>query len=109
MTTSKLRLKSEGLVALDRPFAIFVEPGDTNEDWFAKIVGFELDQIVYAPTAQLALVEAIDLLNALTGKCSAAFPGHDFAIQTTLDEHPAWECSRCGEVAAEDALEIVDE
>lgn len=69
-----MKLDPKKLIALNRPFAVFVEPGDVIDDelqWFAKVVGFELDNIVYANTPTKALTEVVDLLRLLSGRCTA--------------------------------------
>lgn len=105
------RLIQDDLIVLDRPFAIFVEPGDVDEDgnieWYAKIVGHELDNITSGPSPQRAIDDALDLLNGLTGKCTTVKPEHNWIIRRELDEGLGWECARCGEVAFDSQLEEV--
>ncbi len=100
-------------IVLNRPFCVYVEPGDIDEDgnieWFAKIAGFELDNMVVGASPQKALVEAIDLLNALTGQCTAMKPEHNFIIRKELQNGMGWECARCGVAAHDNQLEEVNE
>lgn len=91
-----MKLDPKKLVTLNRPFAIFVEPGDVIDDqlvWFAKIVGFGLDNIVYSDSPTKALTEAVDLLRLLSGKCPA------FAEHVWVEDKTDWyRCTYCDEL-----------
>lgn len=103
------QLKDGSTVALDRPFALFVEPGDVDDEgklqWYAKIVGFELDNIVYGGSPTEAITEAVELLNSLAGVCSTEYKEHNFIVDTEINGHPAWECARCGYAAAKEEFD----
>lgn len=93
-----MKLDPSKLVVLNRPFAIFVEPGDVIDDelqWFAKIVGFGLDNIVYSDSPTKALTEANDLLRLLSGKCPA-FTNH---VWQEINDYQN-KCLYCDEVTA---------
>lgn len=98
-------------VKLNRPFAVFIEPGDVCDDgrvqWNAKVVGHELDNMTWGASPILALEESIALLCTLSGTCTPEKPAHNWIIETKLDDSPAWECARCGEVVV--ATEFVNE
>lgn len=100
------QLKDDSAVTLDRPFALFVEPGDVDDDgqlqWYAKIVGFELDNIVYGESPYEAIQEALELLRLMSGVCTPDYKEHNFIVETEINSIPAWECARCGYAAAKE-------
>lgn len=59
-------------LVIQRPFAIFIEPGDVVDgrlQWYAKIVGHELDNFTWGEDGPVSAVEAVlDLLKDLTDK-----------------------------------------
>lgn len=99
------RLNPDTLVRLNRPFAVFVEPGDVGEDgaveWFAKIVGYELDNMTLGEDPIDAVDSVIDVLRLLAGVCPNGV--HNWII----DHGDRWECGKCGELARKEA--IIDE
>jgi len=59
-------------LTIQRPFAIFIEPGDVVDgrlQWYAKIVGHELDNFTWSDDGPIGAVkEAVILLEGLTDK-----------------------------------------
>jgi ribosomal protein S27AE len=101
-------LNPSRLIKLERPFTIFIEPGDVDDDgnveWFAKLVGPTLDQMTFADSAIGAVDSALDVLRLLTGTCPSDIDGvHNWIV----DHGDRWECGRCGEIARKES--IVDE
>jgi hypothetical protein len=61
--------EDEDRVVIQHPFVIVVEPGDVVDgklQWFAKIMGHELDNMTWADTPLEAVQSAMDLLKELT-------------------------------------------
>lgn len=57
-----------GPLVINRPFAIFIEPGDVLDgklQWYAKIVGHELDNFTWGDGPIGALSAVIDLVKDL--------------------------------------------
>lgn len=111
------RLKANQIVRVTHPFVVFVEPGDVvggKLQWYAKIVGHELDQFTFGESPTEALDEALSLVRTLTGKCDDD-EEHVWSIDTVLeppedfDGHPvttpAWGCIKCDEVASKELFE----
>ncbi len=122
------RLKSDTLVKIDRPFAIFVEEDEVQCDgkpcWIAKIIGQGLDNYTFGESPYHAVTMAADVIKMLTGSCLLG-QQPDWSIDTFLSpvrhektcewwadgpcdsldgcdpgpHPPAWECARCGEKA----------
>ncbi len=100
------RLNPESLVSLDRPFSIFVEPGDYDDEgkrmWLAKIVGYELDQIAYSHSPLGALKEASEVIRLVAGLCLNG--EHSFDHEVTDGDVFAYRCSACLEVAPKELM-----
>lgn len=95
------KLKTENLVYIDRPFVVYVEPGDVVDSqlrWYAKLVGYNLDQMTWGDSPLEALNNAVEVVQLLTGKCLGG-SDHIWDESSALDDEPAWRCSRCNEVA----------
>lgn len=102
------RLNPESLVKLDRPFSIFVEPGDVDKTgkltWMAKTVGYELDQFAFSDSPLGALKEATNVIRMLAGICTG---GQEHAFDHEVTDNRgifAWRCSKCLEVAPKELL-----
>lgn len=99
------QLNPSQLVRLDRPFAIFFEPGDVDDEgnvtWFAKIIGHSLDQMTMGDSALEAVDSALDVLRLLTGTCPNSGDGtHNWIV----DHGDRWECGRCTEIARKETI-----